>query len=130
MKNTKIIEGAEEWLNPRHNIVLDHNVGSRGFEKVAELCCTYVDHVHFFGEPMKWIGQDKRVEWGFREEQTGIGATIYDDNKDIPLEEVFHWAVGGSCDRSLEMIGQIFQEQMDKGKKFISKPLPEDESTN
>jgi hypothetical protein len=130
MKNTKIIEGAEEWLNPRHKIVLDHNVGSRGFQKVAELCCTYVDLVHFFGEPMKWIGQDKRVEWGFREEQTGIGATIYDDNKDIPLEEVFHWAVGGSCDRSLEMIGQIFQEQMDKGKKFISKPLPEDESSN
>ena len=126
----EIITDIQEWINPRHNVVLDQTIGTRGFKKVAELCCTYVDLVHFFGEPLKLIGADRRVEWGFREEQTGIGATIYDDNKDIPLEEVFHWAVGGSEDRSLEMIGQVFQQEMDKGKEFISKPLPEDEPTN
>lgn len=131
LRNNKIIEGTEEWVNPRKKVVLDQSIGTRGFKKVAELACTYADLKHFFGNPITLLNHpDRRVEWGFREEETGIGATIYDNDKEIPLNETFTWAVGGSEDRSLEMIGQIFQQELDKGVKFVSKPLPQDGGAN
>ena len=43
--------------------------------------------------------------------------------KDTPLSEVFNWNVGGSEDRSLEIVGQVFQQEMDNGKQFVSKPM-------
>jgi len=131
LKNQKIIESPEEWINPRHKVVLDQTIGTRGFKKVAELVCTYMDLKHFFGNPIRLLNHpDRRVEWGFIEENTGIGATIYDNDITIPLDETFTWAVGGSEDRSLEMIGQIFQQELDKGTKFISNPLPQDGGTD
>ena len=126
----EIITDIQEWINPRHNVVLDQTIGTRGFKKVAELCCTYVDLVHFFGEPLKLIGADRRVEWGFREDQTDIAATIYDDKPDLKLDEILYWAVGGHCDRSFEMIGQLFVEKKLEGVEFVSTELTDEEGTN
>ena len=144
-KTNKILsldEASKEFHNQRRYVIKDNTIGTRGYQKIAELVCTYDDLVHFFGEPIRLLNHpDRRVEWGFREEtnmgsETGVGATIYDDNsgkwieKDTPLAEVFNWNVGGSEDRSLEIIGQIFQQEMEKGKKFVSKPMDEDEATD
>ena len=127
-------QDKKEYFNPRHEVVVDNTIGTRGFGKIAELKCTYDDLKHFFGEPMRLLNSDRRVEWGFKELETDIGATIYDDNsgkwveKDIPLEQVFDWCIGGHCDRSLEMIGQIFEQEFRKGKKFLSKPLEDEDN--
>jgi len=126
----KIIESAEEWIRPRFEILVDNTIGTRGFEKVAELKCTYEDLIHFFGEPMRYIGSDRRVEWGFKESQTDIGATIYDDNPDLKLDEILDWAVGGHCDRSLEIIGQIFVEKKLDGLEFKSSALTDEQEAD
>lgn len=126
----KIIESTEEWIRPRFDIVVDNTIGTRGFAKIAELKCTYEDLVHFFGEPMRYVGSDRRVEWGFKEMQTDIAATIYDDRADLKLDEILYWAVGGHCDRSFEIIGQIFVEKKLEGVEFKSTELTDEEGTN
>ena len=132
-KNHTLIDGEEEWINPKHNIVVDLNIATTEFEKKAELTCTYADLIHFFGKPTIFLNhKDRKVQWGFREEETGIGATIYDNDKETPLNDTFTWAVGGTEDRSFEIVGQIFQQELDKGTKFVSKPKekPQDGGIN
>jgi hypothetical protein len=127
------VQDKKEFFDINKQVVVDHSIGTRGFVQVADLRCTYEDLIHFFGQPMRHIGSDRRAEWGFREIGSDIGCTIYDDNtgkwteKNTPLENVFEWMVGGTCDRSLEMIGQIFEQEFRNGKTFKSKPLEEKE---
>ena len=137
------MEEKEDWVIQGNTIIVDNTIGTRGYEKVAELKCTYADLVHLFGEPMRMINTDRRVQWGFKELETDIGATIYDDNsckwtpKDIPLEEIFTWEVGGEKHlkgrlefRSMEIIGQIFVEKSKNGTNFVSKPVDEETDQN
>tara|TARA_R100000951_G_scaffold115497_2_gene123776 strand:- start:304 stop:747 length:444 start_codon:yes stop_codon:yes gene_type:complete len=123
------VQNKKEFFDISKQVVVDHTVGTRGFVQVADLRCTYEDLIHFFGQPMRIVGSDRRVEWGFREIGSDVGCTIYDDNsgkwteKNTPLENVFEWMVGGHCDRSIEMIGQIFEQEFRSGKTFKSKPI-------
>ena len=93
-------QDKKEFFDINKQVIVDHTVGTRGFIQVADLRCTYEDLVHFFGQPMRILNSDRRVEWGFREVGSDIGCTIYDDNsgkwteKDIPLENIFEWMVG------------------------------------
>ena len=135
-------ENPDFWNIKNHTIIVDNTIGTRGFERVADLKCTYADLVHLFGEPMRFINTDRRVQWGFRELETDIGATIYDDNsgihhiKDRPLDEIFTWEIGGEQndkgkleDRSLQIIAQMFVQKSNEGTNFISKPLDNGQET-
>ena len=130
------MESNDQFIIKGNTIIVDNTIGTRGYERVADLKCTYADLVHLFGEPMRFINTDRRVQWGFRELETDIGATIYDDNSGIhqqinrPLDEIFTWEIGGEADnqgrlkdRSLEIIAQMFVQKSKEGTNFVSKPL-------
>ena len=55
---------------------------------------------------------------------------IYDDTPDLKLDEILYWAVGGHCDRSFEMIGQLFVEKKLEGVEFKSTELTDEEGAN
>ena len=49
---------------------------------------------------------------------------------DLKLDEILYWAVGGHCDRSFEMIGQLFVEKKLEGVEFKSTELTDEEGAN
>jgi hypothetical protein len=125
----------EKTIQSNINVIQDNNITSRNYSKVGELVCTYIDLKEFFGEPIRFINTNKRVIWGFKELETDIGATIYDDNigenhpLNTDLDKLWKWNVGGepekvmkingeSINRSLNIIGQIFITRRQQGKKF------------
>jgi len=116
-------QDKKEFFDVNKEVIVDNNIETADFERVADLSCTYEDLIHFFGEPLRPLGSNNRVEWRFRELESNIGCTIYDFDSDISLEDTFTWDVGGHCNRSLEMVSQIFEQEFRKGKCFKSKPL-------
>ena len=133
-------EDLDQWLKEENTIVVDNSIDTSNFVRIAELKSTYADLVNLFGEPIKISdNEDRRVQWGFKEIETDVTATIYDDNvgkwtpKDMPLDEIYVWEVGGIPNpenqyqnRAFEIIAQAFHQFQKEGKKFVSKPLQED----
>ena len=134
------LKDIEQWYIEENTINVDNTIDTSKFDRVANLKCTYVDLINYFGEPKKMDSPDRRIQWGFIEKETGVSATIYDDNsgefvsKEIEFDDILIWAVGGITgedgrmkDRAFEIVAQIFVQKSDEGKNFISKPIENDE---
>lgn len=81
----------------------DSYIETSGTGKVGSVQARYSDLVRLFGEPEKEsTGREHfRVNWTIRW-RDGIVATVYDwGEKQVPLEEVRSWNVGGESILSL-----------------------------
>ena len=123
----------------------DMYVDRSHLEHASALKFTYQDLVHFFGPPIIYDGEiGRRVEWMVGEYDKNLKdnfddyslalddngntliATIYDSDQSIPIEENFIWYIDASVNRGFELVGEFIVSERQKGKKFISKELPED----
>jgi hypothetical protein len=92
----------------------------------ANLPMHYADMVHFFGEPTKSIGNNRRVEWYLTEVRDGeddIRAIIYDsmESDNIEGESMFH--VECHCDRSFEIVAEYINQEKLNGKGFLTSSI-------
>ncbi len=137
----KVIKEIDEmlWFS------LDHASG---------LKFTYLDMVHFFGEPRVYEDSrfivnhninneffsksyNRRVEWIVAEFNTNgkpklddngepVICTIYDSDASIGVEDNFIWHIDALVSRGFEIVGEHILNQRREGKIFVSKDLPED----
>tara|TARA_R110002012_G_scaffold311164_2_gene520465 strand:- start:7415 stop:7984 length:570 start_codon:yes stop_codon:yes gene_type:complete len=114
---------------------------------------TYLDMVHFFGEPKVYdepkfticgLNKDgveecreynRRLEWVLGEfdnkgklklDDNGnpIVCTIYDSDSKLSVEDNFIWYVDALVSRGFEIVGEYIINERQNGKNFVSKELP------
>ncbi len=96
-------------------------INKEGLKHGANLPMHYNDLVHFFGEPMTVVGQDRTYEWYLieeREDGENIRAVIYDEG-----DNSFYHRIDCHCDRSFEIVGEYIDIQRRKGKDFVTEAL-------
>ena len=82
--------------------------------------------VHFFGEPTKSIGNDRRVEWYLTEIRDGeddIRAIIYDSMESNNIEGENMFRVECHCDRSFEIVAEYINQERLNGKGFLTSSI-------
>ena len=96
-------------------------IDKEGLKHGANLPMHYEDLVHFFGQPMAVVGQDRTYEWYLIEERDGednIRAVIYDYDDDN-----FNHRIDCHCDRSFEIVAEYINIQRENGKDYVTEAL-------